>query len=336
MLVSTVRMLQVATVLVTGGIGSSLDAQQTAAEGVVRIGMCDASAASALGDDRFLVACDEDNTLRIYARGAVVEPLQAFDANGFLRIDPDKPEADIEGAAAVGNRIYWITSHGRNKEGKLRPNRYRFFATQWERRADRTNLFFVGSPNVNLLDDLLRDPRLARFNLSQAASRAPKSPGALNIEGLCATRDGTSLLIGFRNPVSGGKSLIVALENPGEAIDGGRARFGEPMQLDLGGLGIRSLDYWKERDEYLIVAGDYDESRQFAAYLWSGSAAESPRRLAIDFGPLNPEGVVIYPGETNRFQIVSDDGTKIVDGLECKESPDARRRSFRTAWFGIE
>ena len=29
----------------------------------------------------------------------------------------------------MGDRIYWITSHGRNKDGKERPNRYAFFAT---------------------------------------------------------------------------------------------------------------------------------------------------------------------------------------------------------------
>jgi len=35
----------------------------------LRIGMCDASAAVALGNDRFIVADDEDNVLRVYRRG---------------------------------------------------------------------------------------------------------------------------------------------------------------------------------------------------------------------------------------------------------------------------
>src|SRR5262245_44086073 len=76
----------------------SVRAQTTAVEPLVRIGMCDASAAAPLGTDRFLVANDEDNVLRIYPRGAGPEPVQAFDAAGFLQISGDHPESDIEGA----------------------------------------------------------------------------------------------------------------------------------------------------------------------------------------------------------------------------------------------
>ena len=36
-------------------------------------------------------------------------------------------EADFEDAARIGNRIYVIESHGRNKDGKLDRARYRFF-----------------------------------------------------------------------------------------------------------------------------------------------------------------------------------------------------------------
>ena len=39
-------------------------------------------------------------------------------------------EADIEGAAAIDHRIYWVASHAlKGKEGEADPHRRRFFAT---------------------------------------------------------------------------------------------------------------------------------------------------------------------------------------------------------------
>ncbi|UPJ79478.1 hypothetical protein IVB16_33110 [Bradyrhizobium sp. 183] len=87
--------------------------------------MCDASAAAASSADLLIVANDEDNALRVYRRGQP-KVAQAFSLDQFLRPDPDEPEADIEGATRI---IYWITSHGQNKNGKDRPSRHRLFAT---------------------------------------------------------------------------------------------------------------------------------------------------------------------------------------------------------------
>ena len=92
--------------------GSAPGAPASAAMGYR--GPCDASAAVALDADHFVVAGDEDNTLRVYRRGRpepVGEaPLAAFLASG-------NKESDLEAAAAVGQRIYWIASHGRNSKG---------------------------------------------------------------------------------------------------------------------------------------------------------------------------------------------------------------------------
>src|SRR5262249_32234257 len=90
--------------------------------------MCDASAAAPISADMFIVASDEDNVLRVYRRGEpnVVHP---FPLDEFLVPDPDEPEADIEGATRIDDQIYWITSHGQNKNGKDRPSRHRIFAT---------------------------------------------------------------------------------------------------------------------------------------------------------------------------------------------------------------
>ena len=48
------------------------------------------------------------------------------------------------------------------------------------------------------------------------------------------------------------------LLNPKETIkEGGGAQLGEPVTLQLGGLGIRDMVRWN--DGFLIIAGDFDD-----------------------------------------------------------------------------
>src|SRR6185503_2553478 len=102
-------------------------------------------------------------------------PVQMFGASAFLHVDPRKPESDIEAAALQGDRIYWITSHGRNRSGEARESRHRFFATSFRvNEQGQVELKAVGQPYTRLLDDLVREPRLLKFNLLRASLRAPK------------------------------------------------------------------------------------------------------------------------------------------------------------------
>lgn len=80
------------------------------------LGMCDASAAIAIDTIKFIAANDEDNYLRVYKNHDSGPPLQEINANPFLIPGPPDEESDIEGAAHVGDVIFWITSHGRNKK----------------------------------------------------------------------------------------------------------------------------------------------------------------------------------------------------------------------------
>jgi hypothetical protein len=169
--------------------------------------MSDPSAAVAISGTLFIVASDEDNVLRVYARQNSDAP-QRIDLNSFLRPDDDHPEADIEGGTRIGDRIFWITSHGRSKEGKVRPSRHRLFATMATVEGDKVTVVPVGRPYTRLLEDLAQSPALQKYNLESASRKAPESKGGLNIEGLAATPQGT-LMVGFRNPIPGGNALIV-------------------------------------------------------------------------------------------------------------------------------
>lgn len=291
-------------------------------------GLCDGSAAVALEGGFFAVADDEDNILRIYHRAAGASVVASFDVSRFLRVDPKAPEADLEGAARIGDLIYWITSHGRNADGKERPSRQRFFATRIAITNNLPALIPVGQPYTRLLRDLSSEPKLSRFGLAAAAQLPPKSPGALNIEGLAATPEG-SLWIGFRNPVPEGRALLVPMLNPAELTHGGTARFGEPILLPMRGRGVRSITEWE--GQYLIVAGAWHGEGTSDLYLWSGRA-EPPRLLdQFRLGSFNAEALARFRGpDQNELLLVSDDGNVLVGRRPCKKLKDPAQKRFRT------
>jgi hypothetical protein len=306
-------------------------------------GICDASGAVALDDNSFIVANDEDNFLRVYSADASGKPLAIIDINDYFTNNSEKNEVDLEGATELKGYIYWITSHGRNKKRKRQPERHQFFANKITN-PGQPILEKDGKSYTQLVfKDMFQDERLKKYELEQAEELAPKEKGGLNIEGLTATPDG-ELLIGFRNPIPRGKALILPLINPLDLIQKNenevQAIFGNPIELDLGGLGIRSIEYWQAYQVYLIIAGAYDGSDKFALYWWSGNCQDTPEKIeAINLpSDFRPEAVLFYPNRKNQLQILSDDGAIIrADGKECKEIKDENHseKYFRSLWITV-
>ncbi|MHC4395536.1 MAG: DUF3616 domain-containing protein [Planctomycetota bacterium] len=331
---------------------------------------CDASAAVAIGNDMFVVADDENNILRVYKTRCGSLPLFSYDLTEFLGTDPKHPEADIEAATIIGDTIYWITSHGRNKDGKIRPNRYRFFATSIKIKNEKVTIKPIGTPYRNLVHKLTKTEAMRKLGLNGAAgfytanltklhrkNLAPKISG-LNIEGLCACPDGKVIYIGFRNPrpaddtASTNKALVVSLNNPRQVIEKSKEPlFGDPLLWDLGGLGIRSMEYSHFHKAYFIIAGPHNETPDFALYRWSGKTDTPPKLLRpilsykSDF---TPEALVTFK-KSDTFFLLSDDGSLEIDvsgAAECMEGqllPNGRcpnkfltnqnRKQFRGIWL---
>ena len=288
-------------------------------------GMCDASAAVALDATHFVVANDEDNSLRIFRRG---QP-QAVATVPLARYLGTANESDLEGAARIGQRIYWISSHGRNSSAKVRTDRYRFFVTEVDGTVSPPTLRPLDTPQTNLMQQLLEADALKSWRLADAARLAPEASGGLNIEGLADTADG-QLLIGFRNPVREGKALVVALRNPQQVAAGAAAAFGPAIGLDLGGRGVRAIE--RLGTDYLVVAGPTADKGDFRLYRWSGQAADPPQHVEkLSFGTLRPEAMFTWP-QTGLVQILSDDGGVEVGGVACKERP-AAEQAFRSIDF---
>lgn len=288
-------------------------------------GMANASAAVRVGSDRILVGSDENNVLQLYSitGGA---PLAGFETSPWLGLQTRNGEVDFEGAARLGDITFWLGSHGRNNSGEARPDRQRLLALRIESEDSRVVLKPLGPALTTLLDQLITSPKYARFQLAEAAQRAPEAPGGLNFEGLAAGPK-NSLLLGLRNPVPDGKALLIPLLNPLDAMAGKPADFGDPFQLDLGGKGIRDL-VWSGR-EYFLVAGSAEGGGKTTIYRWAGNSDPAVLIDTPKFKSLNPEAIVYFESPApGRCLLLSDDG-----GRSSNETRNISQRTFRALWI---
>ncbi len=333
-------------------------------------GTSDTSGGVAISKDMFIAGDDENNILRVYKTDRPGLAIFSYDLTDFLEIDTEYPEADIEGATIAGDHIYWITSHGRNKDGKIRPNRYRFFATEVKLENGHISIEPVGRPCKTLIHSLVRCKSLQHLELDKVTrlntgdltkeereKLAPKEQG-LNVEALCASADGKILYFGFRNPRPIDKStrcsraLVVPLLNPIEIIENvGEPIFGKPILWDLAGLGIRSMEYSNYHSGYFIIAGPHNEDHKFTLYSWSGKQNNQPvliRNLNTLADNFTPEALIVFENSP-KFLLLSDDGSldiKITDPSECMPGElnndgtcpnkfliDPNKKTFRATWL---
>ncbi len=331
-------------------------------------GASDASTAMALDADWMLVGDDENQLLRFYSRSNSGPPVRIVDMNPFLGLndfyDDGRPkEVDIEGSTRVGNRIYWIGSHSHAQDTEIRTNRARLFATDIAPAGTNTTVTYAGRYEFLKADLLAWDTGnihgrgAGYYGLAASAAPGvdPKSPdgSGFNIEGLAMSPDDTNTaFLCFRAPLippgERVKALIVPITNfPALAISGavpGAARFGAPIELNLGGRGVRSIE--GIGTNYLLVTGPPGPASNappldFKLFTWSGRAAEPPRQRAADLAGLNPEGIVGLPPppwtDASPAQLLSDNGTTVYygDGIEAKHLPVREFKKSRADWVTL-
>jgi hypothetical protein len=307
------------------------------ADGAVTFhGMCDASGAVRLSGNRIVVANDDDNALRVYDAEKGGEPLSTTDLSEFVGGDQANREAhaareesDIEAGTLAFGKAFWITSHARGDKGKKDDSLSRFFATTFPEGSPAAP---AGRSYTELRRDLADSPALGDYRLKKAAKREPEEEGGLNIEGLALGPDG-SLLVGFRNPLSAGRALVVPLTNAAAVVAGGtRAQFEPPWELDLGGRGVRDLTPWK--GHLLVAAGPAAKDGDFRLFVWDFGGKTIAPVDTTALSDSSPEAVVVFE-EKDRVLALSDDGDRLQDGIRCgKTRPEAARR-FRGTWLRI-
>ncbi|MYW42856.1 DUF3616 domain-containing protein [Streptomyces sp. SID161] len=312
-------------------------------------GASDASAAVDAGGGYVLVADDEDNTLRLYDGAVSGAPVRSWDLDDAL--DADK-EVDIEGAARVGNTVYWTGSLGNNKDGEYKADRDTVFTTTVSGSGAATQLAF-GTAGHRLREDLVAwdEANGGRYGFADATAdgQTPKQADGFNVEGLeFAPGSTTTAYVGFRAPLvppqNGGKALIVPVTNMDQVARGTKAAFGTPVELDLGGLSIRDLRR-NAQGQYLILAGSWaaeDNSAPYALYSWDGVAGHQPVKV-LDLPTADAggwESVVSVPdlaAAGARVQLVTDDGAADLygDGTEAKDLAHPEWQKSRSTWFTV-
>ncbi len=311
-----------AVVLLTAGAASGARAMEYK-------GLCEASAGAFLDATHFAVASDETNTLQIYERGKP-EPIgPGVPMENFTGFD----KSDLEGAAAIGDRIYWISSHSFNSDGEDKKKRKVFFATKIVTEAGKPTLKPSGKVITSLRDGI--------------AAAAGAQPAELNIEALSATPQ-RGLLIGLRQPLQEIKNkknkiirkdaIVVPLDNPEDVVSDDssvadakkKPKFGKKLTLDLKGRALRSMDLIRINPAlYIIVAGPVEDGPGFALFRWNGPGT-GPTEIkdGPDLTALTPEGAMAVPN-TELVQLLSDDGR--VNGVKCDDENDPpEKRKFRS------
>ena len=277
-----------------------------------------ASTAVPLDADYMVVGDDEDQILRIYHRRMDGPPIYSRDFTPNLGLTDRAPddrvrEVDIEASARIGNRVYWLGSHGNcggcDPPGELRPNRRRLFATDIVNTGTNYSLRYVGRYD-KLQSDLINWDNTNGHGLGRAALRlalsamegVPPETAArdgFNIEGLTVGPTGTVAYIGFRSPLTPGSgrtnALLIPLLNMPQLVvanpSPGPARFGKPIELFLDRRGIRSID--ATSNGFVIVAGTTTNSGTFRIYTWNGNTNQIPLERQTALSVNQPEGLIV-------------------------------------------
>ncbi|HSY60563.1 MAG TPA: T9SS type A sorting domain-containing protein, partial [Cytophaga sp.] len=325
-------------------------ASATPATTIWHTGMSDASEAISLDDTYYIVNDDELNILNVYDRSQSGLPVASYDYTTQLNLpDLSKPEVDLEAGTRsfkIANRIYWLGSMSNSKAPfNLQPNRNRLFATTVTGTGAATTFSFVGYYG-DLRAQLITWGDAHNYNFTSSAAQGvdSKQVNGFAAEGMVFGPDSTTLYIGLRAPLASmttrDKAIIAPVLNFEAWFNNGapanNPTFGDPIELDLGGRGIRGVIRAKN-GTYIIVAGSSGADATSAIFKWTGHAADAPILVTTSANAvLNMEGVMEVTNGTNlstsKLQVISDGGDDVIynDNNEAKDFAELSLRKFRS------
>lgn len=316
-------------------------------------GSSDASTAIALPENFMIVADDEANVLRIYPRGggaAVKEWSYELEGPKLAK------ELDLEAGTRIGDTLYLTGSNSNKKDGAdAAADRSHLFAVKVSGTGAATAFDYVGKFSQLEAQLIAWDVGNGHglganrfgFAVSAGAGIVPERVDGFSIEGMTSSPGDTALWLGFRAPQTGtrvrAKALIVPLQNYAALIADTvtQATFGAPIELELGGRGIRSIDKGTDGN-YLIVAGPAgaaspDVDRNFALFAWDGNPNSAPVELSNDLDALRKEtggsfeSTVEVPGPVKagtQVQLLLDNGDTKWDGKTASKDLPAADQKF--------
>ncbi|MFD2569251.1 putative Ig domain-containing protein [Spirosoma soli] len=325
-------------------------------------GVSDASTAILVDNNYMFVADDENQVLRLYNRQNSGLPVSGFDFTsslGLTDISGGTPrEVDIEASIRRNNRIFWLGSISNADGGNLRPNRDRIFATDVTGNGAASTLSYVGRYDF-LREDIInwdvnnghgKGANYYGLQASAADGIGAKQSSAFNLEGAEFAPDDIAVYLGFRAPqvlpANRTKALIIPVTNLTSLVSGqtqGSALFGAPIELDLGGRGIREIRK-NASNQYVIIAGPAGDATgtapsDFRLFTWTGNANDAPVERNTNLTALNANGsfesIVELPAsldDNSQLQLLVDNGDAVLynDGTIAKELAQNNFKKFRS------
>ena len=265
------------------------------------------SGIQALPDGRLVVVEDEaEDALHVLSMNEANQLIEDKGLSRKLMRSFYQPLDDLE-AITLGpdGYLYAMTSFSLNKHGERSPEREQFirFKVDGNRIVDAYSY-------SNLRQFIERSGILGEVD-----EQGNGGIVNINIEALSFDRNGR-LLIGFRTPLAGDKTILGILQNP-QAVFDHREKPNispQPLLIDLHGGGIRAMAYNDLLKGYLIsneVYGLGDKKKKHSQLLfWDGVANHRVYHM-IQSGLENIEGITqVQRGGVSKLLLVSDNGRK--------------------------
>ncbi|HZS03831.1 MAG TPA: DUF3616 domain-containing protein [Blastocatellia bacterium] len=221
--------------------------------------------------------------------------------NNDIRLD-DAEALTTDGAG----RVYACTAHAIRKRSLRLKKLQAFFRFRIEERD-----WLVPDGVITNL----REALAAHYDFIREVINHPKKKGGLNIEGLAWDEANARLLVGLRAPLLGVSACLLPVKtDPQLPFTTDHLGFQAPISLGIPGKGIRSIQFDRKLQLFLILVGNVRKGsgRDFSLWVWDGHAGNPARQVtSVRFRDyFNPEGVTgvrLLNGEEFVF-IVSDNG----------------------------
>ncbi|MEK6300485.1 MAG: DUF3616 domain-containing protein [Acidobacteriota bacterium] len=227
--------------------------------------------------------------------------------------------ADPEGFAYGGSFFYVVGSQS-HVEPAERNALVRFA-------LDPINKTLLGQADVM---SSLRDYLVENVPELKAVADLKGNAGGVDVEGIAYDPVSDRLMLGLRSPLANGKALIVPikLRDPrGSFTTDNVLPPGAAIQVQLGGLGIRDIEFDARSNMYFIIAGatSHGETPTFSLFEWNGGTDQSnadstPREVTKLDGKMKPEGVTHVKMAGKDFIFVVGDGSSYMK-IDYSEAP---------------
>ena len=243
-------------------------------------GQFEASGVAQVPGSDELIIIDDGSTREIFLVELTADGLQERDA---VAIPFDADVTDLEGITTDGRYLYVVGSQskltGFDGDGLVR---------------------FTFDPMTRRADSVERIQGLKAWLATNVAELRGTGTLAgdhvLNIEAIAWDPGGGRLLLGLRAPVVDGHALIVPvrLADPVAAFSRENLRVdGETIRLNLGGAGIRALEFDARTNSFLLVTGASlnEETLDFRLVEWDGRPESGLRDIETFSRDVKPEGI---------------------------------------------